>query len=226
VKRTTLLAAALTAAACSSDLPPASRVDGVRILAMSADEPYAMPGEAVSLRVLAVDGRADRSRPMQISWLPAPCINPQGDDYFACYPALGASFTPGVDLTGALPTGDTWSFTVPADAITSAPAHPGAPDPYGIVFAFVIACAGHVEAVSVDTSTQSPVTAPFGCFDDSHAPLGPGDFVLAFMRVYAYADRRNANPVIDQLTFGGAPVDPVAGITLGQCTSSDASSCP
>jgi hypothetical protein len=153
-------------------------------------------------------------------------MNPQGDDYFACYPALGASFAPGVDLTGALPTGDTWGFTVPADAITSAPAHPGAPDPYGIAFAFVIACAGHVEAVTVDTGSQSPVTTPFGCFDDSHAPLGPGDFVFAFTRVYAFADRRNANPVIDHLTFGGAPVDPAAGIAVDHCTASDASSCP
>jgi hypothetical protein len=46
------------------------------------------------------------------------------------------------------------------------------------------------------------------------------------MRVYAFADRRNANPVIDHLTFGGATVDPVAGIVVGHCTAPDETRCP
>jgi hypothetical protein len=216
---------AAAAAGCSSDLPPASLVDGVRILATSADQPYAMPGETVSLQALAVDGRTDRSRPIQVLWLPAPCMNPQGDDYFACYPSFAGQFQRGVDLSGTLVAGDAWTFTMPADAIATAQSHPGASDPYGIAFAFVIACAGHVEYVPADPSTQSPLTTPFGCFDDTETALGPDQFVFAFARVYAFADRRNANPVIDHLTFGGTPVDPVAGIALDHCTASDEPSC-
>jgi hypothetical protein len=115
---------------------------------------------------------------------------------------------------------------MPADAIATAVPHPGAPDPYGIAFVFVIACAGRVEYVPVDTSAQSPQTTPFGCTGDSGAALGPADFVFAFTRVYAFADRRNANPVIDSLTFGGANVDAAAGITVAHCTDQDETKCP
>jgi hypothetical protein len=214
------------AAGCSSDLPPASRVDTVRILATRADKPYAKPGEGVTLQVLAADGRADRSRPMRVFWLPAVCTNPDGDDYFGCYPAMAGKFAPRIDLSSVLVPGDQWTFTMPADAIATAAPHPGAPDPYGIAFAFVIACAGRVQYVPVDTSTQSPLTTPFGCFDDANRALGPDEFVFAFARVYAFADRRNANPVIDHLVFGGAAVDPAVGIAVGHCTSSDETHCP
>jgi hypothetical protein len=229
VKRPTVclvLGLAAAAGACSDDLPRASLVDSVRILATSADLPYAMPGESVSLRVLAVDGRPDRSRAMQVSWLPAVCMNPAGDAYFACYPSFATQFQPRVDLSSTLVAGDRWTFTMPADAIATAPAHPGAPDPYGIAFAFVTACAGHVEYVPVDTNVVSPLTTPFGCFDESHAALGPDQFVFAFARVYAFADQRNANPMIDHLTFGGVPVDPATGIAIDHCTASDETSCP
>jgi hypothetical protein len=210
---------------CSSDLPPANLVDSVRILATRADPPYAKPGESVTLQVLAVDGRADRTRPMRVFWLPAACMNPGGDDYFGCYPAMAKKFAPGTDLSNVLAASDRWTFTMPADAIATAVPHPGAPDPYGIAFAFVIACAGHVEYVPVDTATRSPLTTPFGCFDDAHNLLGTDDFVFAFTRVYAFADRRNANPVIDHLAFGGATVDPVAGIVVDHCTASDETHC-
>jgi hypothetical protein len=212
-------------AGCSSDLPPASLVDSVRILATAADQPYAMPGEAVTLQVLAVDGRADRSRPMQVFWLPTVCMNPQGDNYFGCYPGMARQFQPGTDLSNILVPGDPWSFTMPADVISTAIVHPGSPDPYGIAFAFVIACAGHVEYVATDASTESTPTTPFGCFDDTNNALGPNDFVFAFARVYAFANKRNANPVIDSLTVAGAPVD-AAGIAVAHCTASDEKHCP
>jgi hypothetical protein len=214
------------AAGCSGDLPPANVVGTVRVLATQADQPYAMPGESVTLRVLAVDGRADRLKPMRVFWLPAVCTNPAGDDYFGCYPSMAGRFAPGVDLSNALVEGDQFTFTMPADAIATAVPHPGAPDPYGIAWAFVLACAGRVEYVPVDTRTQSPLTTPFGCYDDSNAALGPADFVFAFTRVYAFAGRRNANPVIDWVTFGGAKVDPAVGVAVGHCTDSDETHCP
>jgi hypothetical protein len=198
------------------DLPPANVVDGVRILATRADLPYAKPGETVSLDVLAVDGRATSTTPMRLFWIPTPCLNPPGDNYFGCYPQLPA---------GGLVSGDHLTFTMPANAITGAPPHPGAPTPYGVAFVFVIACAGSVEAVPVDTRTESPLTIPFGCFDDANTPVGADGFVFAFARVYAYTDLRNGNPIIDRLTFGGAPVDEGAGIHVHHCTESDITKC-
>jgi hypothetical protein len=213
------------AMACSDDLPVANVVDGVRILATSADKPYAAPGETVSLRVLAVDGRAEQTQAMRVFWLPTVCMNPAGDDYFGCYPAFANEFRPGVDLSSVLLPGEQRTFSMPTDAIATAVPHPGESDPYGLAFAFVAACAGHLEYVPVDTTSQSPLTTPFGCFDDSHTALGADQFVFAFTRVYAFADRRNANPVLDHLTFGGVAVDPAAGITLPHCTGSDQSKC-
>jgi hypothetical protein len=227
MKRPAPAVAALVACACSgNNYDPPSLVESVRILATQADKPYALPGERVSLQMLAADARADRSRPMRLYWLPQVCENPSQDLYYRCYPAFAQQFAPGVDLTPQLISGPSWTFTMPADAIDAHVRQPGETDPYGIAFAFAMACAGHVEYVPVDPSTQSGATTPFGCFDDSHAQLGADDFVFAFARVYAYADRRNANPVIDHLTFGGAAVDPSAGIALPHCTASTESGCP
>jgi hypothetical protein len=226
VKRIATILAIGLVGGCSSDLPPANVASTVRILATQADHPYAMPGESVTLQVLAVDGRADRPRPMRVFWLPTVCMNPEGDDYFGCYPSMAGRFAPGADLPNVLVAGSRFAFTMPVDAITTAVPHPGAPDPYGIAFVFVMACAGHVEYVPVDARTQSPLTTPFGCFDDSNVALGPADFVFAFTRVYAFADRRNANPVIESLTFGGSKVDPAAGIAVARCTSPDEAHCP
>jgi hypothetical protein len=61
---------------------------GVRILASSADHPYAVPGQAVRVDVLAYDGRslAERSTsPMHVYWLPLVCENPAQDAYYACF---------------------------------------------------------------------------------------------------------------------------------------------
>ena len=49
-----LLAALVTA--CDSPFPPASRVEGVRIMAVRSDDPLARPGETVQLTMLVDDG--------------------------------------------------------------------------------------------------------------------------------------------------------------------------
>src|SRR5580693_409728 len=126
---------------------------------------------------------------MKVFWLPSVCMNPQGDDYFDCYPSFAGQFRAGVDLSATLVSGESWSFSMPEDALSSAAPHAGATDPYGIAFAFVLACAGHVEYVPVDLATQSALTTPFGCFAVPHTALGPDQFVFALSRVYAYADR-------------------------------------
>jgi hypothetical protein len=62
---------------------------------------------------------------------------------------------------------------------------------------------------------------PLGCFDDSGKELGADDSVFAYAQVYSFADHRtNANPVISNLTFAGAAVDPTNGITVSPCPTS------
>jgi hypothetical protein len=151
-------------------------------------------------------------------------MNPPGDDYFGCYPAMRGQFPANRDLSGVLPEGTQWSFTMPADAIAKANPRPGAAEPYGIAFAFVMACAGHVQYSPVDTSTSSPLTTPFGCYDDANHRLGPDDFVFAFARVYAFESLRNANPVIDHVSIGGETAG-AQGVTLDHCTASDENHC-
>jgi hypothetical protein len=220
-----ILMAAAAASACGPTFDPPSLVESVRILATQADEPYAKPGETVTLRVLAVDGRRNPTRPMRVFWLPDVCLNPADDDYWQCYPSFAARLPRGVDLSTTLVAGDTFAFPMPADAIATAPSRPSGNDPFGTVFAFVVACAGQVEYVPPEPGTESDAATPFGCFDEAHHVLGADDFVFGFKRVFAFADRRNANPEMGALTYGGAPVDAAVGLTMPHCTASDEKSC-
>jgi hypothetical protein len=220
-----IFAAAATAAACAPSFDPPSLVESVRILGVRADLPYAAPGEKVTLQVLAVDGRHAPASPMRVFWLPDVCTNPQDDAYWRCYPAFAGKFAAGVDLSSALVPADTFAFTMPPDAIASAQAHPSANDTFGVAFAFVVACAGHVEYAPPDPSAAGAAATPFGCYDEAHQALGADDFVFGFKRVFAFADRRNANPQITGVTYGGASVDATAGLTMPHCTASEEKNC-
>ena len=243
-----VLGALATCATCSTsscgggfDAP--SKIESVRILASRADKPYAAPGDTVNVEVLAYDARPTKPEPMRISWLPTPCINPKNDAYYGCFAALaglgapqdggagagprsgGGLLAPGVDLTPFLPSGPTFSFTMPADIIAKHVPAPGAPAPYGLAIVFNIACAGHLEFVAIQS--DNPQTPPIGCFDQNHNPLGSDDYVLGFTRVYSYATLTNANPVIDHVEFLNAPADPSAGLTVTRCAQdSSGTDCP
>ncbi|APR78595.1 Hypothetical protein A7982_03942 [Minicystis rosea] len=215
--------ALVAASGCGNDFDPQSQVESVRILATRADKPYAKPGDTVSFDILAYDGRRSPASPMSVVWVKAVCANPPGDSYYACYPAFANQFQRGVDLTPVLHEGTTFSLEVPADALEGHPATAGTPA-YGTLIVFSMACAGHVEYLG--QSATSPQAIPFGCFDAGHAKLGPDDFVFAFSRLFVFDERVNANPVIEQLTFDGAPVDPSLGITMDHCATTDARKCP
>lgn len=203
-------------AACGNDFDPSSNVDGVRILASRADKPYAKPGDSVELELLAVDGRTDRSRPMALSWIPAPCVNPRDDDYGSCFSSFETMFARGVDLTPQLVTGPKLSLQIPADVLSrDGSTQSGAP--YGNVFAFGAACAGHIEYVGQRGSSTQAI--PFACFDSNGRELGADDFVFSYSRIFVFADRTNANPVIDGLTLNGKTIDRAAGIALDHCAT-------
>lgn len=207
--------------ACDADFAPASAVTSVRVLATRAEPPYARPGEKVTLTTLAVDGRAERPTPLRVTYFPKPCVDPEDDDVARCYPELAASFPLHTDLTPQLSHGETFTLALPDDAVTAHAGARGGP-PYGLVFVFVAACAGHLERV--DERWQG--SPPFGCFDGAGRQLGPEHFVFAFARVTASDALRNANPVIDAVLVDGAPIDESAGVTVPRCTESSEDDCP
>jgi hypothetical protein len=198
-------------------------VSSVRVIASSADTPYARPGDEVNLQLLAYDGRKAKATPMSIFWLPFVCENPVDDAYFGCFAQLAGRrgttdggtdaaaggglapgvLRPGVDLTPLLPSGPAFHFTMPADAVASHAASSQIPTaglsaPYGLTIVFNLACAGHVELVPIDPGNVNPQAIPIGCFDANHNRLGPDDYVFGFTRVFAYSDPTvtNANPVV------------------------------
>jgi hypothetical protein len=216
--------AALSLACNAPSFTPASKVESVRILATHADAPYAAPGATVTMTALAADGRTNPATPMTVSWLPLPCVDPPGDAFSGCFPYFAALIPAGVDLGPSLTTGTTFTFQMPADAIANHPTAPGS-DPYGLAVVFTFACAGHVEYVPPPAGGP-PDAVPFGCFDGAGKRLGADDFVFAYSLVYAFADRTNANPVIDSVTYGGTAIDVDAGVTVPRCTKPKLDDCP
>jgi hypothetical protein len=256
------VAAALALFGASSCGPsafePASLINGVRILASSATEPYALPGDTVTVSVLTADGRNSPTPAATVSWIPIVCEDPPADLYYACFgtgldggvllaadgaaPASAAdggdggtttepvitsgfsSLPTGVDLTPFLPTGPTFTFSVPADAVTAHPPVAGI-HPYGLVILFNAVCAGHLEFTAANNGgAQGGI--PLGCYDANHVALDSDSFVFGLTRVYAYTDRTNANPVIDSLAYADMPLDPAVGVTMPHCTAAHDKDCP
>jgi hypothetical protein len=217
-----------------SDFDPSSKILTVRVLASKADKPYAPPGATVTVEVLAYDGRKTRPEPMKIYWLPFLCKNPIQDAYYACFSQLagggmmmapnpaGAFLKPGVDLTPFIPSGSTYTVTLPMDIVTSHPVVPGADAPYGLGIVFNVACAGHIEIIERDPS--NPQAVPLGCFDAAHNRLGPDDYVIGFSRIYGYDTRTNNNPEITEAHLEGVKIDPHDGLIVDHCTSKAADS--
>ena len=260
-----LLAGAWTSSSCApSGFADPTVLATVRILASSADPAYAQPGSSVELQVLAFDGRPTQPEPMSIFWLPFVCEDPPDDAYYACFQQLGkgdagaseagdggagsagiGALRPGVDLTPFLPSGPSYPFQMPADVVTRHPTVPGAPAPYGLGILFNVACAGHLELVPPDPTSDNPQQVPLGCFDKSGTQLGPDDWVLGFTRVYAFPPDAgdeggaitNANPVISSVDIPGGPLSVTLApnatqiyttqpFTTSRCTADRRSSCP
>ncbi len=220
------------------DFPAISAVTSVRILASRADEPYAKPGDTVHVDVLAVDGRAVKTTPMHVYWLPFACENPPEDLYYLCFAQLGGGdggtssgssvpsfLQPGRDLTPFLVEGPSYAVQIPDDIISShAPTSSGTEN-YGLTILFNIACAGHLEVLA-QTALASKQQIPLGCFDENENQLDATQYVIGYTRIFSYADRTNQNPVVDHMTFQGATVDLIAGVSTAVCGNSKQENCP
>ena len=131
-----------------------------------------------------------------------------------------AAIPTGVDLSSFLPSGDTYSFTLPTDAIIPR----DGTDPYGLGVVFSVLCAGQVRFAERDPN-GAPQQVPVVCTDENGTPRPPSDYVIGISRVYAYDTRTNANPQIDAVTTDGVVVDPAKGLTFPKCTAAKQSEC-
>ncbi|WP_438020367.1 hypothetical protein WMF18_15400 [Sorangium sp. So ce315] len=210
-----------------ANFAPSSEVEGLRVLAVTADRPYtAAPlGGGVTFEMTYADAPAAGAgpRPVQIMWLGG-CVNPPAgiDEQIGCLPQLlGAAkeFAPG----GAASNGEneeaeeTPRLFDRDDMTAEQSGEPGKakfkmvlPDDIfegarrtetgnyvATAYVFFTVCAGTTRVAS------SPLEAgfPLECVGEDGAVLGPDSFVVGYTQVYVFAHpRTNTNPPVTGLT--------------------------
>jgi hypothetical protein len=186
------------AASCAAGFAPISKVDGLRVLAVQADKPYAQPGDTVTFTMTHVDSK---DRPVKVVWISG-CFDPAGDQYFGCYAQFAEVFKDIGDpqkllASGMVGFGDTLSVKLPDDIITRRPRPSTGAPYYGVGIVFFAACAGTFGPVT-DEGSSAAGSFPIGCFDEAGNRLGAESFVPGFTQVYAFEDgRTNTNPVVE-----------------------------
>ncbi|HKQ68987.1 MAG TPA: hypothetical protein VJT73_06600 [Polyangiaceae bacterium] len=211
---------------------PQEKIKGLRILAVEKDKPYPAPGDDVELKLLYWDGKSTETdrRKIQVGFVTC-APNPPADLYYNCRPVLSStSLQVGPQAAGAADagtdaaTGDsdadadaangnaggggvgdsdhthTYRVKIPAESdVPPNILHKAAEGPdYGLVYVLYAVCAGTLE-FKPDQRTNEP---PIGCVDGDKK-LGPGDFVTGYTSIYVYRERRNANPILDDLKLNG-----------------------
>jgi hypothetical protein len=201
-------------AGCTGGFPPPSQIDGLRVLAVVADKPYAQPGDTVNFTMTYDDGMLSTNpdagaRNINVLWIGG-CINPAGDEYYGCYAQLGPAFE--ALLSGKTPPqavsvgfGKTFSLTLPSNLISGRPPPPKGSPSYGLAYVFFAACAGHIQPLTMLDSGGLAGSFPLECVDDQGNRLGADSFVPGYTEVFAFdPPRTNANPVVWDFTITGA----------------------
>jgi hypothetical protein len=150
----------------------------------------------------------------------------------------GAPMDAGVQLDGGLaPAGlgpaagiadhaSTHQAIIPDTILKPLPPERGVP--YGLEYVFFAACAGRFGVAAPGTNAD---TLPIGCYGPGGELLGTDDFVPGYTTIYAYADRRNANPIVSNLFFDDVPIGAAGGPTgspprIPHCTAGNSIDCP
>ncbi|MBN1605445.1 MAG: hypothetical protein JW940_02370 [Polyangiaceae bacterium] len=177
--------------ACGSDFAPGSRITGLRVLAVQADEPYARPGETVHLRALGVD---TRERPIVWAW--AACLLPDATSVDGCLDELATSGRPTSEAVFASGEGVTEvDYTVPADALEGLSPQARSQAVAGILS---MACPGKLDL------HRDANGIPFRCIDpESGRALDLDKTVVGLKRIMLRESERNDNPVIDAILLDG-----------------------
>jgi hypothetical protein len=192
----------LASAACGgASFEPASKIEGLRVLALQKEPAYAKPGETVDFKLLYWDAKSTDASPRNIEFDFFSCENPPGDLYYACqHPNFLGSFTrSGNRAAGGMPgendgsfaldasfadasTGDEGSDGPPAesDAAPSFPDAMSSPDAMSFPDSMSPGEGGTAPASGVDPLVSSSVTVG----SDIIRPKAPGvtpyglDFIL------------------------------------------------
>lgn len=219
---------ALGAPCCAGgDWSPSSDVAGLRVLAVTADRPYADRGEDVTFRMTYADepGQAsDAPRSLEVTWLGG-CVNPPAgvDEHLGCLPqwlrtyvevASGTKDREGLfhqeilsaeqsaQQNGA-PDALPFTLKVPSDVLKSAE-----PTETGTVFstAYVLfaACAGTTRQASAPEEAGFPLE----CVGPDGRVLGADSFVVGYTQIYVFGDsRNNENPPVRGLALDEAEIE-------------------
>ncbi|MGK4005266.1 hypothetical protein WMF31_21735 [Sorangium sp. So ce1036] len=214
---------ALGAPCCAGGgLSPASEVAGLRVLSVTADLPYALPGEDVTLRMTYADAPGDEAgrgpRPVEITWLGG-CVNPPVgvDEHLGCLPQWLDTYLKVVAGTNdgeglfhrevvtaeqsaeknGVPDALSFTLKVPTDILASAEtAETGTV--FSTAYVLFAACAGATRPASAPEEAGFPLE----CVGEDGEVLGADDFVVGYTQVYAFKNgRRNGNPVVRGLAL-------------------------
>ncbi len=201
---------------CGADFDPGSRVSTFRVLAEQADAPFAKPGETVNLSSLSFDPQG-----RTVNWAWAVCVNPSASTVEGCFEKIAAdtaaSGTSPIVAQG--PAMDTFSLTIPDDALSSLPA---AARSNALVGVLSVACPGDL---TFDAAAQ-PV--PFQCKDaDTQRQLGIDEYVIGLKRIAVRNSDRNQNPSIESVTFDDQPwpADEVKTVVACDTENNDYAKC-
>lgn len=236
-----LAAPLIASSACSPGYLPSDLVNGLRILAVSPDQSYVLPGESVTFTLNLRDGHPDGVRPANVLWLGG-CVNPPGDLYYGCFlqfaeifKALGEgglgppkpgqpppNIPPGlIGFSPAVTSSTTFTTYVPQDIVSSRPTPDGGKK-YGLMYVFFFACTGEIKPIEVDPGGAAGFL-PLGCFDSEGKRLPADSFVPGYTQVYSFEDeRRNENPAVRGLIINGTKTadDPSTTPVVKACAQS------
>jgi hypothetical protein len=178
---------------CAAEFDPGSRVDSYRVLAQQTDVPFAQPGETVNVSSLSFDPQG-----RSVTWAWGVCVNPDASTVEGCMNEIaeGAAATGSTGILAQGPGLSSFSYTVPADAISSLPEKAKGSAMVGILS---IACPGDL------SFEQASSTLPFSCKEAGTGRVfGLDEFIVGLKRVQVRATDRNKNPQIEQVLFDGA----------------------
>src|SRR3954453_634772 len=101
-----LVSASFVWASCGgTGFEPASKIKGLRVLALQKQPAYPHPGETVELKLLYFDGKVSDANPRKLELNFFQCDNPPADLYYGCFSRLGPlSESSGVDAGAGGPS--------------------------------------------------------------------------------------------------------------------------